>query len=357
MSKTMKALQFNRPTKTLKLKEIPIPKVEKGDDVLVKVVYCGICGTDLHAIKANYPTAEHDVTLGHEICGVVTEIGADVKTLKVGDKVTVDPYRGCYKCRYCASGNPQYCLHEGPKNALGFFRDGGWAEYCLAPAQQVHNIPDSMGLGLDLACLVETLSTIQHGVDRIGIVPHDANVLIIGAGIIGILYACIFHLHGHKNVIISEPSNERRARIDVLELGYKAMAPDQTREMMAKAAEDLDAFGLDYVVDCSGYAPAVEEAFQWLRKGGHLCIFGVAPPTARISIAPNQMFHKELKILGTLTNPFCYPKATALTAAMGMRYLSYEKLAIQTFDLKDYEKALSSLASGVISKAVFKFSE
>ncbi|XP_037086453.1 D-arabinitol dehydrogenase 1-like isoform X2 [Pollicipes pollicipes] len=322
-----------------------------------------VCGKGGRKVKpgseqwGNYPTAEHDVTLGHEFCGLVVEIGADVKTLKVGNKVTVDPYRGCYKCRYCAGGNPQFCMHEGPRNALGFFLDGGWAEYCVAPAQQVHRISASLNLGLDLACLVETLSTIQHGIDRIGVVPHDANVLIIGAGIIGILYACIFHLHGHKSLVVSEPSAERRARIEVLELGYRALTPDQTREVMTEAARDLDHDGLDYVIDCSGYAPAVEEAFQWLRKGGHLCIFGVAPPTAKISISPNQMFHKELTVLGTLTNPFCYPKATALTAALGQRYLSYEKLAIETFELDQYETALSRLASGVISKAVFKFPE
>jgi len=357
MGKTMKAVQFNRPTKTLKLVEIPMPEVERGDDVLVKVVYSGICGTDLHAIKANYPTAEHDVTLGHEFCGLVVEVGPDVKTLNVGDKVTVDPYRGCYTCNYCSGGSPQFCALEGPRNAIGFFRNGGWAEYCVAPCPQVHVIPPHFGLGLDLACLVETLSTIQHGCDRIGVIPHNANVLIIGAGIIGILYACIFHLHGHRQVIVSKPSPERRARIDVLELGFKTMTPDQTRAAMTEASKDLDKNGLDYVIDCSGYAPAVEEAFQWLRKGGHLCFFGVAPPTAKISISPNQMFHKELTILGTLTNPFCYPKATALTAALGYRYLDFDKLAIETFPLEDYEAALSRLASGVISKAVFKFPE
>ncbi|XP_043191911.1 2-deoxy-scyllo-inosamine dehydrogenase-like [Amphibalanus amphitrite] len=352
---TMKALQYNRPTKTLTLREIPIPKIVREDDVLVKVAFSGICGTDLHAIKGNYPTAEHDVTLGHEFCGIVMEVGSDVKNVKVGSEVTVDPYRGCFKCRHCAGGNPQFCIYEGPRNALGFFRDGGWAEYCLAPAQQVHRIPPEINLSLELACLVETLSTIQHGCDRIGIIPHDARVLIIGAGIIGILYACIFHLHGHRQCMISEPSAERRERINVLELGYQTMTPDETRAIMTEAMKDLEHDGLDYVIDCSGYAPAVEEAFQWLRKGGHLCFFGVAPPTSKISISPNQMFHKELTILGTLTNPFCYPKATALTAALGKRYLDFEKLAIETFELSDYEKALSKLASGVISKAVFKF--
>lgn len=158
-------------------------------------------------------------------------------------------------------------------------------------------------------------------------------------------------------MIVSEPSEERRKRIEVLGLGYRALTPDQTRALMTEHAKKLDSHGLDYVIDCSGYTPAVEEAFHWLRKGGHLCIFGVAPPTAKLAISPNQMFHKELTIIGTLTNPFCYPKATALTAALGDRYLNYEKLAIETFDISDYETALSKLASGVISKAVFKFPE
>lgn len=353
----MKAVRFYRSSLELKLEEVPRPQISRSDDVLVQVAFSGICGTDLHAIKGNYPTTEKPFTLGHEFSGVVSAVGEDVKSVKVGDHVTVDPYKGCFKCRHCANGNPHFCQFDGPRGALGFFQDGGWAEYCVAPAQRVHLISPSLGLGLDLASLVETLSTIQHGIDRIGPMPHDANVLIIGAGIIGILYACIFHRHGVRNVIVSEVFEERRKRIKVLELGYQALAPEETRQLLAKACEeDLEGNGMDYVVDCSGYAPAVEEAFAYLRSGGKMCLFGMAPPTASIKVQPFKIVRKELTILGAFTNPFTYPRAIGLTAALGERYLHFDKLAIETFQLEDFQKALEALASGRISKAVFKFS-
>nr|XP_003708243.1 PREDICTED: D-arabinitol dehydrogenase 1-like isoform X1 [Megachile rotundata]XP_012152433.1 PREDICTED: D-arabinitol dehydrogenase 1-like isoform X2 [Megachile rotundata] len=337
----MESLSFDVTKKTLALTRAELP-VPAANEVRIRVAYSGICGTDLHILDGSFPCKRSGLlTLGHEFSGTVDAVGSSVKSLKVGQKVVVDPNSGCNTCDYCHGGNYHFCDAGGINNTVGIYRDGGWSTHAVVPENQVHVLPD--GIQMHQAALTEPLSCLAHGWDKINPVHVGLNVLVIGAGIIGLLWSCLLHLHGlRKTVTVSEPQEKRRNMVTKLDLDYEVKNPKEVKE------------GFDLVVDCSGSGPAMEAAVPLLRRGGRLCVFGVASPNAKLTIEPFQVYMKELNIIGVNINPFTFPKGLALLKAMGDRYLNYEKLGIKVYLLSQYREALEALKRGDISKAVFK---
>ncbi|XP_069685586.1 uncharacterized protein [Periplaneta americana] len=308
----MLAIQFSAKEQKLSLKTIPSPLINEKNEVVIRVAYAGVCGTDLHIVEGAFPCSESAITLGHEFCGVVSSVGSDVKHVKPGDNVVLDPESGCNTCDYCHNGNYHYCKTGALNNAVGIYRHGGWAQFCKVPAEQVHKLPPN--IPLERAVLTEPLSCIAHGWDIASPLPVGSKILILGSGIIGNLWVSILHLQGHRDVIVSEPKEGRRELVKNLDTGFDIVSP---AELKAYRTRDPD-WGVDLVIDCSGYVPAMEEAVTYLNPGGKLCMFGVSSPDAK------------------------------------MRYLTYEKLGIKIFSLKEYNEALQCLKKGTISKAVFK---
>ncbi|XP_019878621.1 D-altritol 5-dehydrogenase-like [Aethina tumida] len=345
----MEALRFTQKNANLELAQVPIPKVSNPRQVLIKVAYAGICGTDLHIIAGEFPCNKTNTfTLGHEFSGTVVEVGSEVTNFKKGDRVSVDPNNGCKCCNFCHNGKPHFCQTGGINNTIGIYRDGGWANYALAPEEQVHKLPDS--ITLEQAALTEPLSCLSHGWDIISPIPVGSKILVTGAGIIGNLWVCALHLQGHRNVTVSEPNASRLNQLKKLDTGYTLLTPDQLKKNQEADPEYL----FDVVIDCSGFPPAVEHAVSLLQRGGKLCCFGVAPPHGRITISPFDIYMKELTIHGVNINPFSFPKSIGLLEAMGDRYLNYGNLGIKTFSLSQYKEAIQCLHKGEIAKAIFK---
>ncbi|KAF4523333.1 hypothetical protein B566_EDAN013530 [Ephemera danica] len=334
------ALQFTSSTRVLSFNTVERPKITSEDHVLIRVAFAGICGTDLHIIHGEYPSKQGTFALGHEFSGVVDSVGAAVKHVKPGDHVAVDPNISCGVCDSCRNAACHYCKSN---DAIGVFQDGGWAQFCVVPQNLVYRLPDSMPL--EHGALCEPMSCVAHGWNKLAGVPHSSRVLILGAGIIGNLWACMFHMHGHRgNVTISEPQAARRHLVLALDLGYEVTTPDEL------ARRDPQ---FDLVVDCSGSAAAMQKAFTWLNMGGRLMVFGVANPKATIAISPYDVMKKELSIIGALVNPHTFIEAVALVEMMGQRYLDYKRLGVKTFPLEAHEEAMNELEAGSIAKAVF----
>ncbi|XP_069684539.1 uncharacterized protein [Periplaneta americana] len=344
----MEAVQYDPQNRKLSFLKVPIPSQPKSKEVLVRVAFAGICGTDIHITEGKFPCRDTPFIMGHEFSGVVSAVGSDVKHIKKGDNVAVDPNSGCLTCDACHNGNYHYCTGGGIDKINGIYQDGGWAEYCLVPADQVHKLPDN--ITLEQAGLTEPLSCVSHGWDRIIPIPVGSRILILGAGIIGNLWASVLHLQGHRRVIVSEPQEARRKLLAKLETGYDIITPE---ELKTRRAKDLT-WGVDLVIDCSGYAPAIEEALDLINPGGILCIFGVSSPQDRISVSPYALYKNELKIIAVKVNPFSFPKALGWIEAMGSRYLQYDKLGVKTYSLSQYEDALKALKKGTVAKAMFK---
>ena len=147
----------------VQVKEKQVPSITRPDEVLVKVHACGICGSDLHVLSV--PPGQYakpDTVLGHEFVGTVEAAGAEVKTLKIGDKVVAEPNIRCGLCPECRRGNFNLC-----RNAVntGQVRDGGWAEYCLMPEKQLYLVPKDMPD--HLAALAEPLACVMNGMQKI----------------------------------------------------------------------------------------------------------------------------------------------------------------------------------------------
>ncbi|XP_076277627.1 D-altritol 5-dehydrogenase [Lasioglossum baleicum] len=337
----MEYLSFDATSKTLSLKRAEIP-TPKPNEVCVKVAYAGVCGTDLHILEGSFPCkTEGPLTLGHEFSGVVHAVGSEVTSFKIGQKVVVDPNSGCNKCDCCHVGSYHFCSTGGLNTTIGIYKNGGWATHAVVPDSQVYAVPDDVEL--HHAALAEPLSCLAHGWNKINPVNVGLNVLVIGAGIIGLLWACLLHLRGlRKTVTVSEPQEKRSSVVAKLDLGYDVKRPDQLKP------------GYDLVVDCSGSGAAMQAAVPLLRSGGRLCVFGVASPQTKLTIEPYQIFKKELSIVGVNINPFTFPEGLALLKAMANTYLDFNKLGIKVYALSQYREALQALKSGDISKAVFK---
>ncbi|CAG0895511.1 unnamed protein product [Darwinula stevensoni] len=345
----MEAIVFDGIERGLSLRKVPMPEIRSDHDVIVKVAYCGVCGTDLHAIQGEFPVRDKDLILGHEVSGIVHAVGEKVRAVKVGDPVGVNPNKGCGGlCRGCSRGNPHLCPTEGINGTLGLWKDGGWAQFVAVPSSQVYLLPHP--LPLNIGFLAETLSCIYHGKEMLGMIDPDARILILGGGIVGLLWAALFKHQGHMDITLSEASPHRRSNAQKSGFVSKVLDPAQLDE-----EED----GFDVIVDCCGVAKAVEKGIEVANKGATIIIFAAAPKTEVVQVPSFVMFWKELRMFGTLTNPFTYGKAVGLLHSMWLNPnlgLSAEKLGIKEYGLKDYCKCLGDLKGGVITKGVFAVS-
>jgi threonine dehydrogenase-like Zn-dependent dehydrogenase len=223
---------------------------------------------------------------------------------------------------------------------VGVFRDGAWAEYCVVPAAQVYRLDP----GSDLAwgALAEPISCILHGWDRLQPVTPDQSVVILGAGLIGLLWAILLRQYGFKNVVISEVSGQRieRAR----RLGFKADKP-------ADRSDNLTRDAFDIVIDCSGNPKAVEEAVDWLRPLGKLLLFGICPEDTIVRMNPFRIFQKELSILGSVINPFTFTRAIEFLKTLTF---PLEDLGVAFFPLDAVKEAIDAARDGRSTKILFK---
>lgn len=324
-----------------------VPEIENEQEVVVKVAYAGVCGTDLHIIEGNFD-AKADVTLGHEISGYVHSISDKCTLFAVGDQVVINPNRFCGSCIQCKRGMFNVCETGGLKSTSGIYNEGGWAEYCKVPLYAISKLPANLSLKQGVLC--EPLSCITNALDKLSPLDIGLSILITGAGIIGLLWSCTLHMLGHRNVIVSEPNSIRREIFERLELGFKCLAWQDVLRHYEDSHQQIDV-----CVECSGNVNAVHDVFPLLRPGAKLCIFGVAPPEHYIKLHPYDIFRKQLSVIGVVVNTmFSFEKAVGLMEVMNDRYLDYEKLGINTYCLTEYTKALEDVKLGKFSKAVFQ---
>lgn len=287
------------------VREMP-PHELAENEVLLRVAACGVCGTDVHIFHGDKGSAEvtPPVVLGHELSGTVVETGSGVKTLKVGDRVAVDPNCYCGQCHYCRIGKKQLCT---ALYAVGVNRDGGFAEYCHVPEGQCYLLADSTPL--EYGAMAEPLACCIHGIDRAGIRPGD-TVLVIGGGAIGLMMVQLARLSGASMVILSEPGEHRR-RI-ALEVGADAVIDPINENVKERIKELTGIDGTDVVIECVGNTVATAQAFEAAKRGTTLLLFSVPKAGAIHPLSLEQVYQKELKIVGSMINPDTHQRAVEL---------------------------------------------
>ncbi|MFQ5822773.1 MAG: zinc-binding dehydrogenase [bacterium] len=337
MKEKMLAAVFEGEGK-LVVKEAPIPKIEKDNEVLLAVRATGICGTDLHilSVPPGHP-ANPNVILGHEYTAKIIEVGSAVTHLKPGDHVVIDPNLTCGHCIYCLMGYPNSCENM---TALGIFLNGGLAAYNIASSKALHKI--SSAVPPHLAALVEPLSCIINGTQKVKLHPGE-NVVILGAGPIGLLFIQMFKAAGAGKIIVAEISSyrseyARKLRADLI------INPE--KENLKETIQEETKIGADVVVDTVG--SLFDQTIESVRLGGRILLFGMnqhaKPPIKQYDITRN-----EITVMGTYIALNTFPLAVK-TIESGI--LDLETIISHKISLSEIHEGLKALRAGQGTKVV-----
>ncbi len=302
-----------------------VPGSHPGEnEVRIRVGSCGICGTDLHIFLGHMDKrVSIPQSIGHEMSGVIAEVGPGVTGWKPGDRVTVRPLDNCGECPTCKRGFTWIC--EKLK-FLGIDTPGAFAEYWTVPARLLHRIPDN--LTLETAALIEPLAVACHDVRRGGVKPGD-HVIVSGGGPIGMLIAMVAKMAG-GNVTLLEvnPSRLEFAR----KLGFQAV---DARDTSAVAPADV-------FFEVSGSKPGALAMTALTRPRGTIVVVAIFPEPVPVDL--HKYFWKELNVFGArVYEAEDFDRAIAL-AASGK--LPLDKIITKVFPLEQAQEAFSFLASG-----------
>ena len=295
----MKAAVLFGP-RDLRITDFPAPPLAE-DGVKVAVAYCGLCGTDFHkfAGKAGSRPVTYPVPLGHEVSGVVVEVGPRVKGFKTGDRVTVDPNWSCGCCDYCRDGKRHLC-----SSSRGVVK--GMAEFICPPQENVYHLPDS--LSLRDAALTEPLSCCLHGIDLLDVQAGE-TVGIVGCGAIGGLMLQLCRCKGAGKIIIFETNEDKRE--GAMALGASHFINPRT-ENVADALAAAGIERIDRVMECGGIPVTAELALSVAGRGATVVLFGVSDKDAVVPLKWYDAFTKELVIKTSYINPATTSRAIAL---------------------------------------------
>jgi len=266
--------------------DLPEPALQPGH-ALIDVKASGLCHTDIDVLHGRYGASAFPLVPGHEYTGTVVAAAEDVTNVKVGDRVAVDPNIPCGHCRACLKGLTNLC---SDLKAYGVTHNGGFAGTSLVNASHLHSIGD---LPYDVAALAEPLACVLNGLGAAGLTtgPHGTeNALVFGGGPIGLLLALSLKAQGVSKVAVADINEHRLAFVE--NLGLEPV-------MSGSQALDKRQRSFDFVADATGIAKVVESMVGFTADGGTVLVFGVCAPDARISVAPFEIFRRQIRIAGS----------------------------------------------------------
>jgi len=267
--------------------DIPAPG---PNEVLIRTLVAGVCGSDLHAAHGRHPFVALPYRPGHEVVGVVEATGA-AEGLTPGQRVTVAPYLPCWACKMCTSGRENLCEN------LGFFgcgySQGGMADYFTVPVDRLYPVPET--LDDHAAALIEPLATPVHAVRLAGDVA-GRSVAVLGAGTIGLLTLAVLRARGAGKIVSTDPNPGKRARAAALgaDATIDARTPDavdQVRKVLGGSA--------DIVFDCVAVQSSMDQAIAMADKGGTVVVVGV--PAQAVTVPLPIVQDHQIRIQGSAT--------------------------------------------------------
>lgn len=295
MIDNMLAARFHRHENghgEIKLEEVEKPKITRNDQVLIEVKASGICGTDLKILEGGHP-ATNNAILGHEYVGIIREKGKDVNDLEIGDKVVVDPNEKCGYCVNCRRGLTNLCEYMATGTTFGIFQDGGFAKYSVVPRNALFKLPND--IEMTTAALIEPLSCAVHCHNMADVKESD-NVVIIGAGPMGLIIESVLRTHPIKKLIVVELDEWRLNK--ALEIGADYTINPKLQNVEAEISRFTNGVGADVIIDAVGIAETFEMALKNWAHGARLICFG-QDFNAIAKIKPNDIVRYQRKILGS----------------------------------------------------------
>ena len=337
MSETMRGIVFQGEGRWA-LEARPMPRLAADDEVLLKIDSASICGTDLHilSVPPGHPATPGSI-LGHEYVATVEQAGSGANGLASGDRVVVDPNLTCGLCPSCRMGQTNCCENM---TTLGIYRNGGLAEFNVAPAKALHKI--SRDVPVEQAALAEPLTCVLHAFEKVPITP-GASVVVIGAGPIGLLFAMLYKSAGAGMTIVIEPVDYRRKVAEACEADAVL---DPAAVDCTEAIRSATGGGADVVIDAAGRF--FQQALDVARPGGRVILFGM-DLRAQCSVKQFDITRSEVTIFGSFIQNTAFPKVVKILES---GILPMGKLVTHRFRLEEFGSAVELLRAGQAVKTV-----
>lgn len=312
------------------LVEKPVPELKSPDDLLIEIEASSICGSDVH-IFANPPgiPAVKGTTIGHEMVGKVVETGANVKSFVVGDRLVLDNNVPCGECIHCRSGHPNMCQHM---TTIGVDADGAFAEYAVVPARMAVKIPAD--LPTETAIFAEPLNCVMGAVNKIRLLPGE-NILVMGAGPIGLYFIKLLALNGAGKIFVSEVSPFRAQY--AMDCGATRVINSKEEDLLEVIEKETDGVGVDVAVDAVGVL--INDCIKAVRSNGRILLFGNNSSVSE-TICQADITRKELAVMGSYVGPHTLPATVALLSS-GKLDLSH--LITHRIRLSEFAKGIEAM--------------
>lgn len=355
----MKAAVLNEANQPMTIDEVDLDAPVAGE-AKVRVVAAGVCHSDLHFIDGVYPT-RFPTILGHEVAGIVEEVGPGVANVAPGDRVILGFVQPCGTCRFCAEGRPAICQNPArtrtssnpartrngePVSAMT--NVGGFAEYSITPATGLVKVPDDVSL--DIAALVGCSVTTGYGaVVNTAQVRPGSSVAVIGAGGVGLNIIQSARLAGAERIIAVDMAEHKLAT--AREFGATDVVNAKEDDPIAKVRE-LTGGGADYTFEAIGLKVTAEQAYEMAGRGGTAVIVGMIPPTDQLTIASSiWLQEKTLKgsFYGSARFQLDMPRILNLYR---QGKLNLDALVSRRYPLAEINEAFDALRAGEVSRSV-----
>jgi L-iditol 2-dehydrogenase len=308
----------------------PIPQ---PNEVLIKVKRIGVCGSDIHVYHGVHPYTSYPIVQGHEVSGVIAEVGQEIKGFALGDKVVFMPQVTCGECYPCRHGMYHIC---DSLKVMGFQTNGAAQEYFPILADMVLKLPES--ITIDQAAMIEPVSVAVHALSRYGS-SDGLNVLVLGAGTIGNLVAQVANASGAKKVLITDVNEYKLQKAHQCGLDY---VTNPQQEDISQAI--LNTFGpdkADLILECVGAQDTITQAVENARKGSTIIVVGVFGKKPIVDLGLVQ--DRELSLVGTLMyQKKDYERAIELVSK---GKLCLDQMITHRFAFKDYLEAYKTIES------------
>ena len=309
----------------------PYP-VCKDDWVVIRVVSAGICATDLAVIGGEF--GPPPLIPGHEIAGVVDQIGSRVVSVRPGDRVVVETAVACGHCRACESGNKHLCSKGGE---IGFPPyDGGYAEYVAVPENCIKFIPDNVSF--DEAGIIEAVLCPFGIIYRYGMQP-GSTVLIQGNGVAGLSFMQTVKCFSASKIIMSV---RRESAVEMAKhFGADVVINTKTEDLQKRVMEETGGLGVDLSIDTTGNAAAIEKAVQLTRSGGRVVLYGIPGEGSEMPAFPvREIILRQLTVLGGTNNQLAWEPLLSLVAS---GRFNVRDMVTEVFSLEEIKEALQKV--------------
>lgn len=322
-------------------KDIEKPVIGEND-MLLEMKKTAICGTDMRILAGTkrkgvrYPSV-----IGHEICGIISEVGKNISEFQVGDRVAIANVIPCHSCPSCLEGRENACMN---RKAIGYEFDGGFEEYVLIPqiaiqSGNVVKLPEHVSF--EEGALIEPLACCIRGLKNAGTEFHDV-VLVVGAGPIGLIHMQLSQIAGARKVIVSEPITSRREKAE--EMGADLVVNPEIEDLGKIVMEETNGLGADVIVMAIGVPSIVNSTLKLCRKGGTVNLFAGFAGTGESQIEVNTIHYNEINVNGSTA----YKRKDYYEAAdmVSNGKINVKDIVTHTFKIDDFQQAYEVCQSG-----------